>query len=83
MKERKVRAKIITLHRKNNLQYYDISAESNYNFEKPIPWFAWKFLGDTNVVFTEIPALLSPEEEMNPETREKVENELREAQESV
>ena len=35
VKERKVKAKQITFHRKKNLQYYDISAKSNYNFEKP------------------------------------------------
>jgi len=35
VKERKVKAKAITFHRKKNLQYYDISAKSNYNFEKP------------------------------------------------
>jgi len=34
IKDRKVKAKQITFHRKKNLQYYDISAKSNYNFEK-------------------------------------------------
>mmetsp|Transcript_18642 Transcript_18642/g.44789 ORF Transcript_18642/g.44789 Transcript_18642/m.44789 type:complete len:236 (-) Transcript_18642:494-1201(-) len=33
--DRKVTAKHITFHRKKNLQYYDISARSNYQFEKP------------------------------------------------
>merc|ERR1711872_845470 len=40
VKERKVKAKTITFHRKKNLQYYDISAKSNYNFEKPFLWLA-------------------------------------------
>jgi GTP-binding nuclear protein Ran len=35
VKDRKVKAKQITFHRKKNLQYYDISAKSNYQFEKP------------------------------------------------
>jgi len=35
VKDRKVTAKSITFHRKKNLPYYDISAKSNYNFEKP------------------------------------------------
>ncbi|RCN36724.1 Ras family protein [Ancylostoma caninum] len=43
VKDRKVKAKTITFHRKKNLQYYDISAKSNYNFEKPFLWLA---LGD-------------------------------------
>jgi len=34
MKDRKVKAKMINFHRKKNLAYYDISAKSNYNFEK-------------------------------------------------
>ncbi|KAL3191584.1 hypothetical protein MRX96_059682 [Rhipicephalus microplus] len=40
IKDRKVKAKSIVFHRKKNLQYYDISAKSNYNFEKPFlsPW---------------------------------------------
>ena len=33
--DRKVMARNITFHRKHNLTYYDISAKSNYNFEKP------------------------------------------------
>merc|ERR1719276_133024 len=44
IKERKVKAKAITFHRKKNLQYYDISAKSNYNFEKPFLWLARKLV---------------------------------------
>ena len=42
IKDRKVKAKSIVFHRKKNLQYYDISAKSNYNFEKPFLWLARK-----------------------------------------
>ena len=45
IKDRKVKAKQITFHRKKNLQYYDISAKSNYNFEKPFLWLARKLTG--------------------------------------
>jgi len=45
IKDRKVRPKQITFHRKKNLQYYDISAKSNYNFEKPFLWLARKLTG--------------------------------------
>ena len=38
IKDRKVKAKQITFHRKKSLQYYDISAKSNYQFEKPFVW---------------------------------------------
>ncbi len=50
MKERKVKAKTITFHRKKNLQYYDISAKSNYNFEKPFLWLARKLVGNNALV---------------------------------
>ena len=50
VKERKVKAKTITFHRKKNLQYYDISAKSNYNFEKPFLWLARKLVGNPSLV---------------------------------
>jgi hypothetical protein len=50
VKERKVKAKTITFHRKKNLQYYDISAKSNYNFEKPFLWLARKLVGNASLV---------------------------------
>ena len=50
VKERKVKAKTITFHRKKNLQYYDISAKSNYNFEKPFLWLARKLVGNQALV---------------------------------
>ena len=50
VKDRKVKAKTITFHRKKNLQYYDISAKSNYNFEKPFLWLARKLVGNASLV---------------------------------
>jgi len=61
IKDRKVKPKQITFHRKKNLQYYDISAKSNYNFEKPFLWLARKLCGDPNLIFVEAPALRPPE----------------------
>jgi len=57
VKERKVKAKSITFHRKKNLQYYDISAKSNYNFEKPFLWLARKLVGNQALVC--FPSLIS------------------------
>ncbi|KAJ8790030.1 hypothetical protein J1605_004782 [Eschrichtius robustus] len=48
IKDRRVKAKSIVLHRKKNLQYYDISAKSNYSFAKPFLWLARKLIGDAN-----------------------------------
>jgi GTP-binding nuclear protein Ran len=59
-KDRKVKPSDITFHRSHQLQYYDISAKSNYNFEKPFLFLIRKFLGeDTN--FMESSALAPPE----------------------
>jgi len=76
IKDRKVKAKAITFHRKKNLQYYDISAKSNYNFEKPFLWLARKLAGDANLEFVAMPALDPPEIQMDPELVKKYELEI-------
>merc|ERR1712178_264585 len=80
VKERKVKAKQITFHRKKNLQYYDISAKSNYNFEKPFLWLARKLVGDPNLVFVESPALKPPEVQIDSAAVALYEAELAQAQ---
>ena len=76
IKDRKVKAKSIVFHRKKNLQYYDISAKSNYNFEKPFLWLARKLTGDPNLEFVAMPALAPPEIEMDPNMAVRYEQEL-------
>jgi GTP-binding nuclear protein Ran len=76
IKDRKVKAKAITFHRKKNLQYYDISAKSNYNFEKPFLWLARKLAGDANLEFVAMPALNPPEVNIDPELLKKYELEI-------
>ncbi|RAO72160.1 uncharacterized protein BHQ10_008172 [Talaromyces amestolkiae] len=49
VKARKVKAKTIAYHRKRNWQYYDISAKSDYNLEKPLLFFARKLMKDPNL----------------------------------
>eukprot|EP00919_Chromeraceae_sp_WS-2016_P002866 GHVR01007075.1.p1 GENE.GHVR01007075.1~~GHVR01007075.1.p1 ORF type:complete len:234 (+),score=53.08 GHVR01007075.1:65-703(+) len=51
VKDRQVKARNIMFHRKRNLQYYDISARSNYNFEKPFLWLARRLTGETELSF--------------------------------
>ncbi|KQK08683.1 hypothetical protein BRADI_2g43240v3 [Brachypodium distachyon] len=69
VKNRQVKAKQVTFHRKKNLQYYEVSAKSNYNFEKPFfnlfpestnPNLAFSSVSDGNVHFVESPALAPP-----------------------
>merc|ERR1711915_804058 len=57
VKDRKVKAKTITFHRKKNLQYYDVSAKSNYQFEKPLVWLLRKMVNDNNLPLVEAPML--------------------------
>ncbi|MCJ1476301.1 GTP-binding nuclear protein gsp1/Ran [Lambiella insularis] len=67
VKERKVKAKSITFHRKKNLQYYDISAKSNYNFEKPFLWLARKLTGNQGLEFVAEVSLAPPTVQVDPE----------------
>ena len=39
-KDRSVKAKSIVFHRKKSIQYFDVSAKSNYNYEKPFLYLA-------------------------------------------
>lgn len=83
IKDRKVKAKSIVFHRKKNLQYYDISAKSNYNFEKPFLWLARKLVGDPNLEFVAMPALLPPEVKMDKAWQDQLEREMEEAQKTA
>ena len=69
VRNRQVRAKTITFHRKKNLQYYELSAKSNYNFEKPFLYLARKLAGDPNLQFVESPALAPPRSPSTPPSR--------------
>lgn len=76
VKERKVKAKSITFHRKKNLQYYDISAKSNYNFEKPFVWLAQRLTGHNDLQLVASPALAPPEVHVDPAQMEAYQQEL-------
>lgn len=77
--ERLVKPKVITFHRKKNLQYYDISCYSNYNFEKPFLYLARKLVGDMNLSFVEAPLMRPPEIAITQEMMVAYEAELRAA----
>lgn len=80
IKDRKVKAKTITFHRKKSLQYYELSAKSNYNFEKPFLWIARKLIANPALTFVESPALAPPEIKIDAAQMRQMENEMREAQ---
>jgi GTP-binding nuclear protein Ran len=79
IKDRKVKAKHITFHRKHNMAYFDISAKSNYNFEKPFLYLIKKLSGETQLDFVAMPALKPPEVIMSTEDLAQAEQELQEA----
>ncbi|KAI6679399.1 hypothetical protein NL676_033280 [Syzygium grande] len=79
VKNRQVKAKQVTFHRKKNLQYYEISAKSNYNFEKPFLYLARKLAGDPNLHFVESPALAPPEVHIDLAAQQQHEAELAQA----
>ena len=79
IKDRQVKTKQIIFHRKRGLQYYDISAKSNYHFEKPFLWLARKLVGQPNLTFVESPALAPPEVEVDQAQLQQYEKELDEA----
>ncbi|PIN02348.1 GTPase Ran/TC4/GSP1 (nuclear protein transport pathway), small G protein superfamily [Handroanthus impetiginosus] len=53
VKNRRVKAKEVTFHRKKNLQYCEISAKSNCNLEMPFLYLARKLAGDPSLHFVD------------------------------
>lgn len=78
--ERKVKTGAVTFHRKKNLQYFEISAKSNYNFEKPFLWLARKLVGNPSLEFAAAPALAPPEVQVDAKLMAQYEQELAQAQ---
>lgn len=73
---RQVRPKMVTFHRKHSLQYYEVSAKSNYNFEKPFLYLVRQLYNDDTLQFVDAPALQPPEVEINRADQQKNDLEL-------
>ncbi|KAK7054747.1 GTP-binding nuclear protein gsp1/Ran [Paramarasmius palmivorus] len=80
VKERKVKTGAVTFHRKKNLQYFEISAKSNYNFEKPFLWLARKLVGNPTLEFVAAPALAPAEVAVDAALMEQYNRELAQAE---
>jgi GTP-binding nuclear protein Ran len=76
VKNRQIKPKQVTFHRKKNLQYHEISAKSNYNYEKPFLYLARKLTGDEKLIFVEQVALAPPEVPINLAEQQNNEHEL-------
>ena len=59
-RNRKVKARYIGWPRRKGYAYYEISAKSNHNFEKPFLYLARKLTGHADLKFVEYPAPLPP-----------------------
>ena len=59
-KDRIVKARQITFHRKRKLQYFDISAKSNFQYEKPFIWILRTLVGDPNLYLVENCSMRAP-----------------------
>ncbi|CAF4022218.1 unnamed protein product [Rotaria sordida] len=79
VKDRKLKAKSITYHRKNNMKYYDISALSNYNLEKPFLWLTQKLTGNDDLQLVSQISLIPPEIHLDPDMLREHELQLIEA----
>jgi len=77
--DRKVKAKQILFPRKYGIQYYDISAKSNYQFEKPFLWLLKKLIGEPNLTLVEAPALKPSEITLSKEKINEIEIDYNEA----
>eukprot|EP00210_Caulerpa_lentillifera_P001331 g1280.t2 len=76
VKNRQVKPKQITFHRKKNLHYIEVSAKSNYNFERPFLYLAKKLTGNPALHFVEEVALVPPEVAIDKESALRNEQEL-------
>lgn len=78
--DRKVKAKQILFPRKHGIQYYDISAKSNYQYEKPFIWLLRRLLNDPTLNLVEAPVLAPAETTITAAQITDMENQLKEAQ---
>jgi len=79
VKDRKVKAKQITFHRKKSLQYYDISAKSNYQFEKPFVWLLRRLTNEPTLTLVEAPVLVPQETAIDATQIQQMQAEIDEA----
>lgn len=79
VRDRKVPAKRVTFHKKNNMRYFEVSAKSNYHFEMPFLSLARALTSDPNLQFTTAPVLMPPEVQLDPALVQQYEQELQAA----
>merc|ERR1712137_376132 len=79
IKNRQVKPKQVTFHRKSKINYFEISAKSNYNFERPFLTLARNFFKHKYLFFVEQVALAPPEVSIDLEQQSRNEALIEEA----
>lgn len=79
VKDRQVKPKQVTFHRKKCLQYFEISAKSNYHYEMPFLWLARKLVGNPQLQFISEVPIAPPVIHITPEDLARIEKELDDA----
>lgn len=79
VKDRKVKAKQINFHRKKNLAYFEVSAKSNFNYEKPFLYLARQLVGDRHLKLVESLALHPQTVTIDPQRMREIQRELEDA----
>ena len=80
IRKRQVKPSMVTFHLKHDeLQYYEISAKSNYNYDKPFLHFARKLMKKSTLRFVAEPALCPPETSVDEDQQRRNESVLDEA----
>ena len=78
-KDRALKPKEIIFHRRKGLQYYDISAKSNFNYEKPFLYLLRAKTGRKDLVFVQEIALAKQETTVDAALAAQYEQELQDA----
>jgi GTP-binding nuclear protein Ran len=78
-KDRALKPKEIIFHRRKGLQYYDISAKSNFNYEKPFLYLLRAKTGCKDLVFVQEIALAQQEATVDAALAAQYEQELQDA----
>ncbi len=78
VENRKVKLRQITFHRKRNLAYNDISAEANYEIEKPFIYLARRLVKDQDLSLFESPVVQPPGVMMDQALLKSLEAQLKE-----
>lgn len=72
--ERVVKPRDVRFHQGKDMEYYDVSVRSNYNFDKPFLYLIRKLLGDDTIEFGFAPEPMKKDPEMKWHAREQPED---------